>query len=106
MSPEAILNGIIGLLGVVAGAVGAIIAIRKMPAEVGQTQSSTMRNLLETTRMLSADNRDLHSKIEELENVLHGEFEIVTHVAFANPPRVITSTIRTVIPIESAEAKE
>lgn len=99
MPPEAIVNAISAIVGAIVGAIGATIAIRKMPAEIGQTESQTMKNLLDTTRMLSTDNKELHQKIEELNEIIHGDFEIVTHVVFANPPRVISSEIRNVQPI-------
>lgn len=103
MPSEALINTLSGIIGAIVGAVGMIIAIRKMPAEIGNTESQTIKNLLETTRMLSDDNRQLHTDLDAVNAIVHGEFEIVTRVVFANPPRVISSEIRSFQPIPAAD---
>lgn len=106
MPPDSILNAISGIAGVVVGAISVLILVRKMPSEIGQTESTTMRNLVETMGMLSDDNKELHEKIEELNRIIHGEYQIVTHVIFANPPRVVSTEIRNIQPVPPIPAPD
>lgn len=92
MPPEFI-NALSAAAGVVIGALGVLIVLRKMPHEIGQADSSTIRNLSETVETLSKRERDNTDQISALNAIIHGSFELHTRtiLRFANPPEVVSS---------------
>lgn len=94
-----------GVIGTIIGALVAYIAMKKMPAEIGNQESQTMQNILASNKMLSDDNRQLHKEIEELRAWFTGTIEISTKLELSNPPRVIEATVKR-IPVSPSSSAD
>lgn len=98
MPPETIVNIIQSLIGALVGAVvggsGVFVALRKMPTEINNVGSSTLKNVLESNRLLSDRLEKQEDEITELRGWFTGTLEITTRVELTNPPRVLTADIR------------
>lgn len=102
------------IVGLIVGAVTTFIAVRKMPAEIGVSESqkrkniaetgvagsATVRNLLESNKMLSDQLRDQQEEIAELRAWFTGGIEIVTRLELTNPPKILAATVKR-IPISA-----
>lgn len=95
MPPEAI-NALAGLFGTLFGAVAVWVAVRKMPGEMNSTNSTTLKNVLESNRLLSERLENQEDEIRELRSWFTGTIEITTRVELSNPPRILTADIRKV----------
>ena len=87
---------LIGIAGVVTGAITAYIALRKMPGEIKSTDSVTIRNIQESLRLATADNHEMRKELDDLKSLIHGTLEITTRVALANPPHILDSAVKLV----------
>lgn len=93
MDPS-LVTALVALSGIVVGSVTAYIALRKMPAEIGSTESTTVRNLLESNKLLSSQLKQAQMDIDELRKWFTGTLEISTKLELSNPPRVLQATVK------------
>lgn len=93
MDPN-IVAAITGIAGVLTGAGVLYIALRKMPSEIGKSDSETVRNISETNKILSAQLNEQGKKLAELQSWFTGTLEIVTKLDLSNPPKVLAATVK------------
>lgn len=95
------------LASALVGGATAYIAIRKMPselalsdserkknlAETGASGSVTIRNLLESNKLLSDQLRQQQEEISELRAWFTGKLVISTELELSNPPKVLSAKV-------------
>lgn len=85
----------ISVLGALAvGAITTYITLRKMPGEIDSTESTTVRNLLESNKLLSSQLKQAQADIEDLRGWFTGTLEIVNKIELTNPPRAAMPIVR------------
>lgn len=94
MDSETVVNALVGIGGVVSGLLVAWIAFRKMPSENRSSESSTIKNLIESNRMLTEDNRGLHQEIDDVMQLVTGSYEVTTRFEMNHPPKILGAEIR------------
>lgn len=95
MDPN-VVTAIVTLAGLAVGSVTTYIALRKMPAEISSTESTTVRNLLESNKLLSAQLKQAQTDINDLRQWFTGTLEITNRIELTNPPRAFPPTVRRV----------
>lgn len=100
MDPSLVVNLVVGLGGVGSGVLVAYISMRKMPSDIKGTESITMRNILESNKMLSEDNKQMREdnnkvreEMDQIKAMLTGTYEFRATIKLANPPHVVDSDI-------------